>query len=148
MKPLNLPPVQLKFNHDKTSFFDPIRKKYVVMLPEEWVRQHFVHYMVNFLGYPSSLIKVEFGIRYNKLPKRPDILSYDRKGNPLLLVECKSYDVKITKSVFQQVSVYNKTLQSPYVVVTNGLDHFCWHQKESGEIAFLESVPLFDDLMD
>ena len=84
----------------------------------------------------------------NQLPKRPDILSYDRNGNPLLLIECKSYDVNISKSVFTQVSVYNKVLKSPYVVVTNGLQHFCWHQHpDTGEVSFLDSIPEFQTLM-
>ena len=149
MKQLNLPQYEFRLSDDKSAIFDTIRKKYIVLLPEEWVRQHFIHYMVSHLGYPTSLIKVEFGIRYNKLPKRPDILSFDRSGNPLLLVECKSYDVKISKSVFTQVSVYNKVLKSPYVVVTNGLQHFCWHQQpETGEVSFLDSIPEFQALMD
>ena len=148
MKTLNLPPYEFKLSSDKTSIFDVIRKKFIVLQPEEWVRQHFVNYLINHLGYPAGLIKVEFGISYNKLSKRPDILAYDRNGKPLLLVECKSYDIKTSKSVFEQVAVYNKVVKAPDVVVTNGLQHFCWSQDEaSSKIDFLDEVPEFLNLI-
>ncbi len=148
MKPLNLPPYPVRFSADKASVFDPIRKKYIVLQPEEWVRQHFVHYMIGYLSYPMALIKVEFGIKYNQLQKRPDILAFDRNGDPLLLVECKTFEQKLTPLVFEQVSVYNKILKSPYVVVTNGLDHFCWKQdKATGKVDFLDAIPDFKDIV-
>ncbi|MFT7162012.1 MAG: hypothetical protein ACI9GZ_003199 [Bacteroidia bacterium] len=148
MNRLNLPPYEFKLSSDKTSIFDVIRKKFIVLQPEEWVRQHFVNYLINHLGYPAGLIKVEFGISYNKLSKRPDILAYDRAGNPLLLIECKSYDIKTSKSVFEQVAVYNKVIKAPYVVVTNGLQHFCWSQnEETGKVDFMDEVPEFEELV-
>jgi len=148
MKTLNLPQYEFKLSPDETAIFDIIRKKFIVLLPEEWVRQHFVNYLINHLGYPAGLIKVEFGISYNKLSKRPDILAYDRQGQPLLLVECKSYDIKTSKSVFEQVAVYNKVIKAPYVVATNGLQHFCWSQnKETAKIEFMDEVPEFLSLV-
>ena len=148
MKTLNLPPFDFRINTEEQTIFDPQRKKYVALLPEEWVRQHFVQYMINQLGYPSGLIKVEFGIKYNHLSKRPDVLCFDRSGEPLLLVECKSFDIQITKKVFEQAAVYNKVLQCPYAVVTNGLQHFCWQQNtQTGLTQFLNAIPEFESLM-
>ncbi len=106
--------------------FDVLRRKYVLLTPEEWVRQHFIHYLVNSLAYPKSLISVERGTTYNKLQKRTDICIYTNTGSPFLLVECKAAHVPITQEVVKQVSTYNQVLQAPYVVITNGLEHYCW----------------------
>ncbi|MFY0651808.1 MAG: type I restriction enzyme HsdR N-terminal domain-containing protein [Cyclobacteriaceae bacterium] len=146
MQNLNLPSFPIKLSADKQSLFDPIRRKYIVVTPEEWVRQHFINYLVEYLNYPLGLLKVEFGIKYNHLSKRPDILAHDREGKPLLLIECKSSDVKIKQTVFNQVAVYNKILGSPLVVVTNGIQHFCWKQDvKTNKIDFLDDIPSFED---
>ena len=143
MKKLNLPEYEPRFNAERTEVFDPIRKKFVALIPEEWVRQHFINYLVANLGFPAGLIRVELGIEYNHLRKRPDILAFDREGLPLLIVECKSFDQKMNKGVFDQVSVYNNVIGAPLAIATNGLTHFCW-KYEDGIPQFLNEIPSFE----
>jgi hypothetical protein len=121
-----LPSFQYKLRKadGKLWIFDIIRKKYVVLMPEEWVRQHFIHYIINELQYPKSLIKVEGGLIFNQLAKRSDIVVFSRAGKPWMLVECKSPEVKLEYPSISQASVYNTTLLAKYIVVTNGLFHF------------------------
>ncbi|RAU83505.1 restriction endonuclease subunit R [Pontibacter arcticus] len=128
MQELNLPPFDYKIKQAEASplIFDILRKKYVVLTPEEWVRQHFLHYLINVLHYPKSLISIERGTRYNSLQKRTDLCVYNSDGKPHVLIECKAAHVAITQDVVKQVSVYNQSLQAKYVVITNGLQHFCW----------------------
>lgn len=128
MVPLNLPPFDHKLKKAEGKFwiFDVLRKKYMVLTPEEWVRQHFVHYLITGLKYPRSLIKVEGGLSYNQLQKRSDIVIFDRAGKPWMLIECKSPDEVVGDNTLRQASVYNKTLQAAYLVVTNGMKHFCY----------------------
>ena len=127
MQKLNLPafPYTLKEVNGKVCIFDVIRKKYLVLSPEEWVRQHFIHYLISSLKYPKSLIKVEGGLSYNQLSKRSDIVVYDRAAKPWMLVECKSPQQAINDTTLRQASVYNATLKAPYLAVTNGLLHYC-----------------------
>ena len=148
MKKLNLPefPAKLKqADGGKVLIFDIIRKKYVQLTPEEWVRQNFIYYLVNFLDYPKSLIKVESGLRYNRLLKRSDILVFNRDVVPLLLVECKSSELKITQDVLDQAAVYNRSLNARYLLVTNGIQHLCWKISDDGN-QLLEEIPRYDDL--
>jgi len=147
MKKLNLPefPAKVKQVDGKVMIFDIIRKKYVQLTPEEWVRQNFIYYLVNFLDYPKSLIKVESGLRYNRLLKRSDILVFNRDVEPLLLVECKSSDLKITQDVVDQAAVYNRSLKAKYLLVTNGIQHLCWEISDDGN-QLLEEIPRYDDL--
>ena len=148
MKKLNLPefPAKLKqADGGKVLIFDIIRKKYVQLTPEEWVRQNFIYYLVNFLDYPKSLIKVESGLRYNRLLKRSDILVFNRDVEPLLLVECKSSELKITQDVLDQAAVYNRSLNARYLLVTNGIQHLCWQISDDGN-RLLEDIPRYDDL--
>jgi hypothetical protein len=125
MLDLNLPPFayKLKKEEGKLWIFDIIRKKYVALIPEEWVRQHFIHYLIDHLKYPRALIKVEGGLTFNQLAKRSDIVVFDREGHPWMVVECKSPDLKLGDSAVFQASVYNATLRARYLVVTNGLTH-------------------------
>lgn len=120
---LNLPDFDLRMKQEDDAIWiwDLLRKKYVVLTPEEWVRQHFVHYIINELKYPSGLIKLESGLTYNKLQKRSDIVVHDRSGNPWMVIECKSAEQSINQEVLHQASVYNQTLKAPYLTVTNGL---------------------------
>jgi type I site-specific restriction endonuclease len=97
----------------------------VVLLPEEWVRQHFIHYLIADRGYPKALVRIEGGLAYNQLSKRSDIVVFNRDGRPWMIVECKSPDIPITEAVLFQAATYNKTLQAKYLVVTNGLSHIC-----------------------
>jgi hypothetical protein len=127
MIPLNLPPYEykLKQQQEKIFIFDSIRRKYIVLTPEEWVRQHFIQYIINYLNYPKALIKVEGGLQYNRLKKRSDIVIFDHQGSPWMIIECKSPDQKINNQTLQQVSIYNSTLKAKYVALTNGLKHLC-----------------------
>ncbi len=147
MEKLNLPefPAKVKQVDGKAMIFDIIRKKYVQLTPEEWVRQNFIYYLVNFLDYPKSLIKVESGLKYNRLLKRSDILIFNRDVEPLLLVECKSSELKITQDVIDQAAVYNKSLNARYLLVTNGMQHLCWKISDNGN-QLLEEIPNYDDL--
>lgn len=128
MEKLNLPECSLKIKNEEGNefVFDIVRKKYVALTPEEWVRQHFIHLMINQLSYPKSLITLEFPMTYFRSGKRSDILLMDRNGRPFLLIECKSAKVKLGSETVRQVSTYNKIMQAPYIAMTNGLKHFIW----------------------
>jgi hypothetical protein len=126
MSTLNLPSFeyQLKKEDGKVFIFDILRKKYLVLTPEEWVRQHFIHYLINEMKYPKALIKLEGGLSYNTLAKRSDIVVFDREGKPWMVVECKAPDQPINDSTLRQASTYNSKLKAKYLAVTNGLVHF------------------------
>ncbi len=126
MMKLNLPSFEcnLKSENGKVLIFDSIRKKHVVLTPEEWVRQHFLNYLIQHMKYPKTLIRIESGLTFNTLQKRSDIVVFDRQGNPWLVVECKSPQEKIDNRILRQVSTYNVSLIAPYVAITNGLVHF------------------------
>jgi hypothetical protein len=129
MYKLNLPDFDFKLKkaEGKVWIFDGIRKKYIVLTPEEWVRQHFIHYLIAERKYPKSLIRVEGGLIYNELQKRTDIVIFDRQGLPWMVVECKSPSLSVAASTLMQAAVYNTTLRAQYISVTNGLVHFCAH---------------------
>lgn len=135
MQKLNLPSPQLSISIDGgiQYVFDIIRKKNIKLDPEEWVRQHFIHFLIEELGYAKSLLSCESGLKYNQLYKRTDILTYTNEMKPFLLVECKAPEIKVNQKVVEQASVYNKVIQAPYLVVTNGLVHYAFkidHNKE------------------
>ncbi len=141
---LNLPAFeyQLKKIDDKVHIFDIIRKKFLFLTPEEWVRQHFVHFLITKYHYPKSLMTTERGLYYNKIQKRTDIVVYDRNGKPFLIVECKATNIPINQKVFNQVAMYNKVHQAPYVCVTNGLVHYCCKiDLKNNHFNFLEDLP-------
>ena len=146
MYKLNLPTFDFKLSSkdSKNFIFDIIRKKHYVLTPEEWVRQNLIHYLVLNLNYPKSLIKVEAKLKFNNLTKRADILVYDNNFAIKLLVECKSYKIKLNKSAFDQASVYNKIFKSEYLMVSNGINHFCcqydWKNKK---IIYTDSFPKY-----
>jgi len=123
---LNLPSFeyQLKNSENKMFIFDVIRKKYIQLTPEEWVRQHWLHYLINYKKYPKSLVSVEKQLLINNLKKRTDIVVYNKLGKPHLIVECKAHNVKITQNVFDQITRYNLSLQAKYLVLSNGINHF------------------------
>jgi hypothetical protein len=147
MIPLNLPPFdyKLKKAEGKLWIFDVIRKKYIVLIPEEWVRQHFVHYLIYHQQYPKALIRVEGGLNYNQLQKRSDIVVYDRAGLPWMIIECKSPDVPVTDKTVFQASTYNATLKAKYLIVTNGLRHLVaridW---QNGTTEWLDELPDYE----
>lgn len=147
MYKLNLPAFEYKLKRadGKVWIFDGIRKKFIVLTPEEWVRQHFIHYLVARRQYPRSLIKVEGGLTYNLLQKRTDIVVFDRTGSPWMVVECKSPSLKISEATLAQASLYNSTLRAPHITVTNGITHLCagidWQDRRSTLLDDLPSFP-------
>lgn len=128
MDKLNLPDCDLKIKNEEGNrfVFDIVRKKYVVLTQEEWVRQHFIHLMINHLGYPKPLLKLESAFSYFKSGKRGDIILLDRDSKPFLLVECKAPNIELEKSAVNQVAIYNKVVRARYIAITNGLKHFIW----------------------
>jgi hypothetical protein len=147
MHALNLPPIESKIRKEagKNWIFDIIRKKYIVLTPEEWVRQHFIHHLIHDLHYPRSLFKVESGLLFNALQKRSDIVIHDRSGKPWMLVECKSPAIKLSQKAFNQISVYNMSIGAKYLAVTNGMVHYCCEAPVPGGPAlFQSSFPEFD----
>ena len=141
---LNLPKYSYKVKNreNKTYIFDIIRKKYILLTPEEWVRQHFVNYLIANKNYPKSHIALEKQMKINNLVKRTDILVFNNSGNPHIIVECKSPGIKISQNTFDQIARYNMKLDADYLIVTNGIQHYYCkinHVKEAYE--FLEDLP-------
>ena len=146
---LNLPPYPFKLHQkdDVILVFDELRKKDLVLTPEEWVRQHFVHFLILQKKYPKTLIKLEGGLKLNKLQKRTDILIFDKTGIPSVLVECKASSVKITQDVFDQIARYNMVHKVKYLAVSNGLHHYyCMMDYENNCYQFIEELPAYDEL--
>lgn len=144
MESLNLPTYSfnLKLIEQRKYIFDFIRKKYVILTPEEWVRQNFLKYLVEEKKYPASLIFVEMEFKLNTLSKRCDAVVFNRNGEPKVIVECKASSVKIDKLVFEQIARYNMQLKVDYLIVTNGLKHFCCKiDFENQSYAFLKEIP-------
>ncbi len=142
--PLNLPeyPFRLKQEKNNTCIFDEIRKKFLVLTPEEWVRQHFIQFLIKEKKYPRSLIKLEGGLKLNSLQKRSDILLFNTAGKKIVLVECKAPSVKISQAAFDQVARYNFIHRVKFIVVSNGLQHFCAEIDFGNEsYKFLEELP-------
>ncbi|MEJ7647406.1 MAG: type I restriction enzyme HsdR N-terminal domain-containing protein [Chryseolinea sp.] len=143
---LNLPTYEyvLKKEAGKIFILDMLRKKYLVLTPEEWVRQHFIHYLVSILEYPKALIKVEGGLKFNHLKKRSDIVVFNRDGNPWMLVECKAPEHRLRQLTIEQAAVYNHTLKAQYIVITNGMTHICCEVNQADGITHqLETLPKF-----
>ncbi|MEX0967865.1 MAG: type I restriction enzyme HsdR N-terminal domain-containing protein [Bacteroidia bacterium] len=144
MLQLNLPPYEYKLRKKdgQLYIYDMIRRKYLVLTPEEWVRQHFVHYLVEHLQVSPSLLSVEGGITYNSLNKRTDILAYNRQMLPHLLVECKSPEVNIRDKTVSQLAMYNATVKTPLLALTNGMTHH-FFEKAAGAYRPLKALPPF-----
>ncbi|HEX9978997.1 MAG TPA: type I restriction enzyme HsdR N-terminal domain-containing protein [Flavobacterium sp.] len=144
MQPLNFPPCEFRFKNseNKTAVFDAIRKKFVILTPEEWVRQHVVTFLMRDKKYPLSLINVEKLLRINGLTKRYDVVVFNPDGSVLVLVECKAPEIRISQSTFDQIARYNMTLEAKFLMVTNGLNHyFCMMDHQQGKYNFLEDLP-------
>ena len=141
---LNLPAFEhkIKKEQEKLYIYDSIRRKYLLLTPEEWVRQHFLHYLISELHYPKGLITTESGLKYHHLQRRTDIVVFDRQAKPYMIVECKAPSVKINQQVFNQIATYNKVLQANLLVISNGLQHFCCRLKtENQKWEFLPQIP-------
>lgn len=149
MQELNLPPYQFDLIREdkKTKIFDAIRKRYLVLTPEEWVRQNFIEFLVRERNFPRGLIAVEKGLKLNGMQKRTDILVYAKSAQPLLMVECKAPEIKIEQKVFDQIARYNLHFKLPFLVVTNGLRHFCARINfDKQNFSFLKDIPHYHEI--
>ena len=149
MRELNFPayPLKIKLVAGKKQVFDPIRKKFLILTPEEWVRQHLIQFLIKDNGYPASLLAIESMVKYNSMNRRSDLVAYNRKGKPVLLAECKAPSVKINQEAFDQVARYNVTLGVKYLIVTNGLVHYaCYIDHTHKKVEFLDSLPSYEDI--
>ncbi|GCC51687.1 hypothetical protein SanaruYs_19150 [Chryseotalea sanaruensis] len=143
---LNLPPLQARLQESdgKIWIFDVIRKKFVVLTPEEWVRQQFINFLVT-ENYPKSLFKIEGGLSVNELRRRSDIVVFNREGKAWMLVECKNPLIRINQATLDQVGNYNSTMQAKYVVVTNGMEHYYFETNwEDKTVKRLAALPSFE----
>lgn len=144
MQPLNFSAYTFRFKNseNKTAIFDEIRKKFVVLTPEEWVRQHVIQFLVTEMKYPKSWINVEKVIKINGLTKRYDIVVFNPNGSIFLLVECKAPQITLTQETFNQIARYNLTLNAQYLMVTNGLNHyFCQMDFQNEKYHFMQNLP-------
>ena len=149
MQQLNLPEFEFKTKDEKGKryIFDTIRKKYVVLTPEEWVRQNFVRYLVNYKNFSASLLILEMPFTLNKTDKRSDIAAYNKNGKIVLLVECKSPDVAVSQKVFDQVATYNLKINAPFLALTNGITHYCCKlDYKLKKWVFVNEIPDFGEL--
>jgi hypothetical protein len=146
LQPLNLPPHPFKLTEQNGQLyiFDILRKKLLLLTPEEWVRQHFVQYLMQVKGYPKTLIKLEGGLKVNGMAKRSDIVVFNKMGQKALMVECKAPGVAITQKVFDQIALYNITHRIPLLAVSNGLQHYyCAIDFEISSYRFIEELPAY-----
>lgn len=146
---LNLPPFELKISEQagKNTIWDPVRKLWTAFTPEENVRQAFVSYLVNYKGYPISHIANEQAIELNGMSRRCDSIVYDKSGQPRVIIEYKRPDVTITQKVFDQISRYNLVLHVDYLIITNGLKHYCVQMDyNAGKYTFLQEIPSYSEL--
>ncbi|AYN03915.1 type I restriction enzyme HsdR N-terminal domain-containing protein [Flavobacterium sp. 140616W15] len=149
MQKLNFPSYIFRFKNseNKVSIFDEIRKKFIILTPEEWVRQHVVQFLIMEKKYPKSLINVEKVLKVNELRKRYDIVVYNPDGTIYILVECKAPEVKISQATFDQIARYNMTMKAQYLTVTNGLSHyFCQMDFENEKYEFLRELPNYNSV--
>jgi hypothetical protein len=148
LQPLNLPPYPFKIteHNGQYSLFDELRKKNIIITPEEWVRQHFVQYLIRQKAYPKTLIGLEGGHKLHGMARRTDILVRNNQGEKVLLVECKAPSVAITQSVFDQIARYNMVHKVSLLAVTNGLQHYyCRIDFEKEHYSFLEELPEYGE---
>ncbi|MFV0539023.1 MAG: type I restriction enzyme HsdR N-terminal domain-containing protein [Dysgonomonas sp.] len=149
MLKLNLPPfdINVKKVNGRASVFDPIRRKFVAVSPEEWVRQHFVNFLLTEKGYPQTLIANEIQINLNGQKKRCDTVIYNREPAPVMIIEYKAPDVNITQAVFDQIVRYNIVLKVKYLIVSNGLNHYCCRMDYQNQTYdYLPDIPSYNDL--
>ncbi|NLZ73885.1 MAG: type I restriction enzyme HsdR N-terminal domain-containing protein [Bacteroidales bacterium] len=149
MLALNLPeyPIKVKVIDGKKNIFDEIRRQYVALTPEEWVRQHFVHFLIHHKGYSKSLMGNEVMVNLNNQKKRCDTVVYNNRLEPLMIIEYKAPEVKITQDVFNQIYHYNIVLRANYLVVSNGLQHYCCQlDYKKQNYRFLKEIPSYLEL--
>ncbi len=147
MRELNLPEANLTIReHSRIEVFDIFRNKYVACTPEEWVRQHLLHFLVNHRHYPQSLIAVEKSLDINGLQRRFDAVVHNRNLQPLMIVECKAPEVILSQQVFDQIMAYNYDMQLKYILISNGIQHICMH-KQTNRFVYLNDIPVYDELI-
>ncbi len=150
MYSLNLPTYDAKIRKSESGLeiFDPLRRKYIVLTPEEWVRQHFVNYLITEKNYPISLMANEVGIKLNSLTRRCDTVVYNKQLEPLMIIEYKESKTTVTQHTFDQIVRYNNVLRVPYIVVSNGITHYCCkidYTNQSYE--FIIEIPNYNNLI-
>lgn len=146
---LNLPSTDLRITikDDKELIFDSLRRKYVALTPEEWVRQNFVSFLINHKGYLAGLMNNEVSLVQNGIKRRCDTLVCDKFGAPLVIVEYKAPNIEITQKVFDQIVRYNYVFRAKYLIVSNGLNHYCCCiNYDEGNYSFLKEIPSYADL--
>lgn len=147
---INLPAFNIKIKEEdqKQYVFDQLRKRYVVLTPEEWIRQHFIHYLTAYKHYPQQLLGNEISLKINHMQRRCDSILYDKQARPKMIIEYKAPDIKITAKTFHQICSYNLVLQVDYLIVSNGINHYCCkmnYEKHSYE--FLKEVPDYSEII-
>ena len=146
---LNIPPFQMKLSgtQERPKILDILRRKFVALTPEEWVRQHFIHFLIEHKGYPSALMANEVALSCGNKQLRADTVLYDRDLNARMIIEYKAPTIKITKRVFEQVTAYNFLLHVDYLIVSNGLTHYCCKiNYENNSYMLLTSIPDYKDI--
>lgn len=146
---LNLPdyPIRLSGTQEHPSIFDILRRKYVALTPEEWVRQHFIHFLINQKNYPVTLLANEIKLQVGNKTLRADSVLYDRELRPRMIIEYKAPHIPITQKVFDQISTYNMLLHVDYLVVSNGLQHYCCKMDyDNQKYLFLEDIPDYQNI--
>ena len=149
MLSLNLPEFgsKIEIKNGKHIIYDILRKRYVALTPEEWVRQHFVHFLINYKGYPKGLMANEVNVKLNTMSKRCDTVLYARDLSATLIIEYKAPSVEITQLVFDQITRYNMVLKVDYLIVSNGLKHYCCKiDYEDMSYRFLPDIPDYIDI--
>lgn len=151
MSELKLPAFNAKIiiKDGKQNIFDPLRRKYVALTPEEWVRQHFINFLTTNKGYPKNLLANEMSITLNGTSKRCDSVLFDHNGQPLMIIEYKAPTIKITAKVFDQIARYNIVLKVKFLIVSNGLEHYCCKvDYQTNQCIFLQEIPSYKELSD
>ena len=146
---LTLPPYQIrvKETHGRKQIFDILRRKYVALTPEEWVRQHFIHYLVEHKNYPSSLLANEVSLQIGEKRMRADSVLYDNQLHPRMIIEYKAPNITLTQKVFDQITVYNLLLHVDYLIVSNGMiTYICKMDYEKETYKFLEAIPNYENI--
>lgn len=146
---LNFPAYQFETRPagERVLILDELRKKWLQLTPEEWVRQHVVRYLIEEKGTPAGLIGIEKGFQFQKMQRRADIIVHNRSGQPVMMVECKAPTVKLDQDVFDQIARYNMVIRAQYLYVTNGLQHYCYKiDSKSNRYGFVKELPAFEDL--
>ena len=150
MSQLNLPEYnfRIKKQNEKLFIFDTQRKRYVSLTPEEWVRQHFLRFLIEAKGYPAALLAVEKQLNMNGMKKRCDAILYNNEAKPILIIELKAPNVPISQATFDQVAVYNAKLKVNYFMISNGIEHYCCKvNTETARYEFFSEIPNFSSII-